>query len=113
MHVIANTSPTLLLIPIILLSFVLAHGQSQTCALKSDQLKSPSELYGLHLGMTLEEVKKVLPLAQFGRADRLGVMRTSFNPHFDQRVEKSAFPDVRTISMDFLDGKLTTIWIGY
>jgi len=70
-------------------------------------------LYGLHLGMTTEEVKRALPLVQFGSADRLGVMRTSFNPHFDPRVEKTAFPDMRTISLDFLDGKLATIWIGY
>jgi hypothetical protein len=63
--------------------------------------------------MTIDEVKKALPLAQFGRADRLGVMRTSFNPHFDQRVKETEFPDVRTISMDFLDGKLATLWIGY
>jgi hypothetical protein len=40
-------------------------------------------------------------------------MRTSFNPHFDPRVEKTAFPDVRTISLDFLDRKLVTVWIGY
>jgi hypothetical protein len=63
--------------------------------------------------MTTDEVKQVLPLAQFGRADRLGVMRTSFNPHFDERVKDTEFPDVRTISLDFLDGKLATVWIGY
>jgi hypothetical protein len=52
-------------------------------------------------------------LVALGRADRLGVMRTSFNPHFDSRVAKEAFPDVRTISLDFLDSKLVTVWIGY
>jgi len=40
-------------------------------------------------------------------------MKTSFNPHFDPRVDKTAFPDVRTISLDFLDDKLITLWIGY
>jgi len=54
-----------------------------------------------------------LPLVQFGRADPFGVMKTTFNPHFDPRVEKTAFPDVRTISLDFLDGKLVTLWVGY
>lgn len=63
--------------------------------------------------MTTEEVKKALPLIEFGRPDRLGVMRTSFNPHFDPRVEKTEFPDVRTISLEFLDNKLAMIWIGY
>ena len=70
-------------------------------------------MYGLHIGMTTDEVKKALPLVQFGRRDRLGVMRTSFNPHFDTRVKDTEFPDVRTISLDFLDDKLATVWIGY
>jgi len=63
--------------------------------------------------MTQEDVKQALPLVQFGRTDAVGVMRTSFNPHFDPRVDAAAFPDVRTISLDFLDGKLATLWIGY
>jgi len=98
---------------VVLCACFTAESQPATCSAKADQLKPAADLYGLHLGMTTEEVKKTLPLAQFGRADRLGVMRTSFNPHYDPRVEKTAFPDVRTISMDFLDGKLATVWIGY
>ena len=89
------------------------HSQPATCSAKVDQLKPVADLYGLRIGMTTDEVKKVLPLAQFGRADRLGVMRTSFNPHFDTRVKDTEFPDVRTISLDFLDDKLATVWIGY
>lgn len=90
-----------------------AHSQPATCSAKADQLKPVPDLYGLRLGMTTEEVKKALPLAQFGRADRLGVLRTSFNPHFDNRVKETEFPGVRTISLDFLDAKLATVWIGY
>jgi hypothetical protein len=97
----------------IILLAVVAQAQSPTCSLKAGELKPSADLYGLRLGMTTSEVKTVLPLVQFGRADRLGVMRTSFNPHFDPKVEKTAFPDVRTISLDFLDGHLATIWIGY
>jgi hypothetical protein len=63
--------------------------------------------------MSQEEVKKALPLAVFGSADSLGLMRTSFNPHYDPRVDNHAFLDVRTISLDFLDGRLATLWIGY
>src|SRR4051812_18927600 len=66
-----------------------AHSQSPTCSVKADQLKPALDLYGLHLGMATEEVKKALPLVQFGRADRLGVMRTSFNPHFDPRIKET------------------------
>src|SRR5204863_8226921 len=92
---------------------VVAKCQSPTCTLKPGDLKPAEDFYGLHLGMTSAEVKKALPLIQFGPADRLGVMRTSFNPHFDSRVDNTAFPDVRTISLDFLDDKLATVWIGY
>ena len=98
---------------LILCTCFTAHSQPATCSAKADQLKPAPDFYGLHLGMTTEEVKKALPLVQFGRADRIGVMRTSFNPHFDTRVKDTEFPDVRTISLDFLDGKLATIWIGY
>lgn len=110
--VVANIK-SLLVVSLILSATGAALSQSPTCALKPGQLKPAADLYGLHLGMTSEEVKKTLPLVEFGRADRLGVMRTSFNPHFDPRVAKDAFPDVRTISLDFLDDKLATVWIGY
>src|SRR5437870_11517101 len=92
---------------------VVANAQSTSCPLKPDQLAHAPELFGVRLGMTPPEVKTLLPLVQFGRPDPFGVMKTSFNPHFDSRVDKTAFPDVRTISLDFLDGKLVTLWIGY
>src|SRR6185295_2394517 len=100
-------------VSIILCAFIFAPAQSPACSLTAGELKPTADLYALHLGMTTEDVKKALPLVEFGRADRIGVMRTSFNPHFDSRVASAAFPDVRTISMDFLDSKLATVWIGY
>ena len=63
--------------------------------------------------MTYEQVKERLPLVQFGRADEIGVVKTTFNPHFDPRVDSKAFEAVRSISLDFLDGKLVTLWIGF
>lgn len=98
---------------LILCTCFTAQSQPATCSAKVDQLKPTADLYGLRIGMTTEEVKKALPLARFGRADRLGVMRTSFNPHYDTRVKDTEFPSVRTISLDFLDDKLATVWIGY
>ena len=92
---------------------VVANAQSTSCPLKPDQLANAPELFGVRLGMTPPEVKTLLPLVQFGRPDPFGVMKTSFNPHFDPRVDQTAFPDVRTISLDFLDDKLVTLWIGY
>jgi hypothetical protein len=89
-----------------------ASGQP-TCSAKLDQIKDTPELFGLRLGMTYEQVKERLPLVQFGRADEIGVVKTTFNPHFDPRVDPKAFEAVRSISLDFLDGKLVTLWIGF
>ena len=83
------------------------------CALKSNQLPDALELHGFRLGMTPTEAKARVPLIQFGRPDEIGVIKTSINPLYDPRFDKVAFADVRTISLDFLDEKLTTLWIGY
>lgn len=91
---------------------VAASGQ-QTCSAKLDQIKDTPELFGLRLGMTYEQVKERLPLVQFGHPDEISVVKTTFNPHFDPRVDPKAFEAVRSISLDFLDGKLVTLWIGF
>jgi hypothetical protein len=90
-----------------------ASAQQTTCSLKVNQLRDTPELFGLRLGMTYDEVKAQLPLVQFGPADQIGVLKTSFNPHFDPRVDPKSYEAVRTISLDFLDGKLVTIWVGF
>jgi hypothetical protein len=63
--------------------------------------------------MSFDQVQSRVPQVQFGRADEFGVTKTSINPLYDPHFDKSAFADIRTISFDFLDGKLTTLWIGY
>ena len=83
------------------------------CNLKSDQLPDALELHGFRLGMTPDQAKARVPLIQFGHADEIGVIKTTINPLYDPRFDKAAFADVRTISLDFLDEKLTTLWIGY
>src|SRR6185369_11411697 len=104
------------LIPLILVALfcgVTAKAQPATCSLKPDQLKEAPELFGFHLGMTLDQVKARSALIQFGPADKFGVIRTSINPHYEPRFDKTVFAEVRTISFDFLDGKLVTLWIGF
>jgi len=54
-----------------------------------------------------------VPQIQFDGADEFGVSKTSISPFFDPRFDKASFADVRTVSLDFLDGKLVTLWIGY
>ena len=88
-------------------------GSAQQCTLKSEQLPDAPELRGFRLGMSFDQVKARVPQVQFGHADEFGVTKTSINPLYDARFDKAFFADVRTISFDFLDGKLTTLWIGY
>jgi hypothetical protein len=90
-----------------------ANAQPATCSLKPDQLKEAPELFGFHLGMTQDQVKARSALIQFGPADRYGVIKTTINPHYEPRFDKTVFADARTISFDFLDGKLVTLWIGF
>ena len=86
---------------------------AQQCTLKSEQVPEAPELRGFRLGMTVDQVKARVAQVQFGQSDEIGLTKTSINPLYDPRFDKAAFADIRTISFDFLDGKLTTLWIGY
>ena len=86
---------------------------AQQCTLRIEQLSAAPELYGFQLGMTFDQVKTRVPQVQFGRPDEIGLTKTSINPLYDPSFDRAGFADVRTISLDFLDGKLTTLWIGY
>jgi hypothetical protein len=92
---------------------VLAPAQENRCVLKLSQLKQPSELYGLRIGMTLDQVKLLVPSLQPGRQDNLGFASTSFSPDFNPQIDKATYAGVRTISLDFLDNKLFAVWIGF
>lgn len=86
---------------------------AQPCKLKIDQIANAPELRGFRLWMTLDEVKARVPQVRFGAPDEFGVTKSSINPGYDSSFDQASFADVRTISFDFLDGKLTTLWIGY
>lgn len=90
-----------------------AIGQQAPCLAKLASLPQVAELRGFHLGMTPEQVKARVPQVAFGRTDDLGVSRTSINPGFDPRMDKVSFADVRTVSLDFLDGRVAQLWIGF
>jgi len=96
-----------------LFSLSIASAQQSDCSLRLDRLPDAPEFRGFHLGMTYDQVKARVPQIQFDRADEFGVSKTSISPYFDRRFDKASFADVRTISLDFLDGKLVTLWIGY
>src|SRR5437867_9885711 len=96
-----------------LFSVSIAPAQQSNCSIRLDRLPDASELRGFHLGMTYDQVKSRVPQIRFGRADEFGVSKTSISPFFDPSFDKASFADVRTISLDFLDGKLVALWIGY
>jgi len=88
-------------------------GQDSQCKVKLSELSQAAELSGFRMGMTMDQVKARVPQVVFGRTNDLGTAKTSINPYYDSRIDKSAFADVRTVSLDFLDGRVTSIWIGY
>lgn len=90
-----------------------AQGGGAKCALTPDQLSQAAELKGLWPGMTLDQVLRVVPSLEMGRKDELGLSKTSFSPDFNPKINKAAFQGVRTVSLDFLDDKLFSIWLGY
>jgi hypothetical protein len=112
-HPISNIDRALCLLVLTSLSSIAASAQQPNCSMKIDQLPDSAELRGFRLGMTYDQVKARVPQIQFGQADQFGIAKTSINPYFDPRIDKVGFADVRTISLDFLDGRLVTLWIGF
>ena len=98
---------------ILLLSAGNIFAQVTECKVKLSQLSAASELSGFRIGMAMDQVKARVPQVVFGRTDQFGASKTSINPYFDPKIDKSGFADVRTVSLDFLDGRVTSIWIGY
>lgn len=108
-------SPCLTLIGLVFLLLPVGTvvSQDSQCKVKLSELPQAAELSGFRMGMTMEQVKARVPQVAFGQTDDLGTSKTSINPYFDSRIDKSGFADVRTVSLDFLDGRVTSLWIGY
>jgi hypothetical protein len=87
--------------------------QETKCAMKLAELPEAAELFGFRAGMTTEQVKLKVPPIVFGRTNEFGVAQTSISPDFSTQFDKAAFRGVRTVSLDFLDNRLTSIWFGY
>jgi len=97
----------------LLFSNALTHAQNTQCSLKLAELPAAPELLGFHIGMTPEQVKVRVPQVKFGKKDKYGVAKTTINPYFDPSIDKTSFEGVRSISLDFLDDHLTSLWIGF
>jgi len=92
---------------------LVASAQTGPCTLSVSSLPAAPELKGFYIGMTMEQAKAHVPQIVFGHTDPLGSTKTTINPAFDPRTDKSQFQDVRSISLEFLDGRLNSLWIGY
>jgi hypothetical protein len=100
--------------PILLtLLFLLAQTASAQCTKKINELPVAPELLGFQLGMTKEQIKARVPQTKFGHADPFGVSKTTINPYFDPTIDKTKFESVRSISLDLVDDKLISLWIGF
>jgi len=96
-----------------LLLLVLSQSVSAQCTKKMSELPAAPELLGFRLGMTKEQIKARIPQTKFGLPDPFGVSKTTINPYFDETIDKSKLESVRSISLDLVDDKLTSIWIGF
>jgi len=81
--------------------------------LKLAELPKAPELFGFRMGMTRDDVKARVPRVEFGRVNEFGVSKASISPDFDPQMDKTSLSGVRTISFDFLDGRLMSLWLGY
>lgn len=101
--------------PLLLVAFCLLPAQmiSAQCTQKIATLPAAPELYGFRLGMTRDQIKDLVPQTQFGKTDHFGVAKTTINPSFDPKIDQKKFEGVRSISLDLLDDRLTSLWIGY
>ncbi len=100
-----------ILFPLLLL--LLTQSVPAQCTKKISDLPAAPELLGFRLGMTREQIKARVPQTKFGSTDHFGVAKTTINPYFDETIDKSKFESVRSISLDLVDEKLTSIWIGF
>jgi hypothetical protein len=109
MHISSLRSLILLLFLVVAAPIVI---QAQ-CTQKLKDLPVAPELMGFRLGMTKAEIKTRFPQTDFGRTDHFGVSKTTINPQFDPRIDQIKFAGVRSISLDLLDERLVSLWIGY
>jgi hypothetical protein len=89
-----------------------SHANS-SCTQKLADLPVATELLGFRLGMTKDEIKKMVPQTVFRKNDDFGVSKTTINPHFDSKIDSTKFVGVRSVSLDFLDDHLISLWIGF
>jgi hypothetical protein len=87
--------------------------QQPQCNLSRTQTPAIKQFRGLKLWMTSKEVKALVPAIELPPPDEFGLSKTSFSPDFSDKIDKKTFEDIRTVSLEFLDDHLFSIWIGF
>lgn len=87
--------------------------QETKCTLKLAEMADAPELFAFRMGMTNAQVKARVPQVVFGPVDAFGVSKTTINPDFDPKIDKASFVGVRSVSLDLLDGRLNSLWLGF
>jgi hypothetical protein len=90
-----------------------AAAQETKCTLKSTQMAAAPELRGFRLGMTLEQFRARVPKLVLRPADEFGATAINIYPEHEDNIDKASFEGVRTISLEFLDGRVVSLWVGY
>lgn len=96
-----------------LLNFSDAHAQANQCAVKMAQLPRVAETRGFYLGMTAQEFKTRAPQLKLARTDNFGSAAVNVFPAFEPKIDPLTFAELKTVSLEFLDDKLSSLWIGY
>jgi hypothetical protein len=102
-----------LLCTLMLCSSLTVAAQETKCTLKVTQLTSAPELRGFRLGMTMEQFRARVPKLTVRSADEFGTTAINIYPEYETNIDKASFEGVRTISLDFLDGRVVSLWVGY
>jgi hypothetical protein len=100
-------------VTLILIWMCAAAGQESNCTVKLADLPLATELRGFRVGMTAEQVKARLPKVKLKSADEFGFTALNIFPDYEPGIDKTAFEGVRTVSLDMLDGRVFSVWVGY
>lgn len=98
---------------LLLFGFLSVNAQTGKCTVKMAQLPRIAETRGFHLGMTAQEFKERAPQLKLARTDKHGSAAVNVFPAFEPKIDPATFAELKTVSLEFLDDKLTSLWIGY
>ncbi|HUS10293.1 MAG TPA: hypothetical protein VMZ30_07485 [Pyrinomonadaceae bacterium] len=98
---------------VMILCAVTSFAQDDKCLLRLADLPEAPELFGFRMGMTTLQVKRRVPQITFGKVNEFGVSKTSISPDFNPQMDKTTLAGIRTLSFDFLDDRVSSLWFGY